>query len=353
MYHNDDDDTYILFGSENVTPHVSLSGDPDVYPTQDHDELNMTVGGINMLQMYTSAMSGFMTINKDQHDYIFNVYGGIAIDGESITSQDIVQWNSYQTGLSRYDHIETTMNENSAAWMSNTESSVTDLTTTVSENSAQWASHVDTSAIESDITTLETNFDLLKTDVVSVTGDVETLESNVTNITSDVNTISTNVGNIQNNLNNFDSTLTDVKTVVNSNSATTWSQPGLYERDTASTTAIYVADGAAVDMDISGVAKCYMLLNIQTSHAAWVTLYVDAASRLADASRNQTTDPGAGSGVIAEVITTGAANQLIVPGVCGFNNDNPLSDKVYAKVVNQSGGYADITITLTYVQLEA
>jgi len=94
----------------------------------------------------------------------------------------------------------------------------------------------------------------------------------------------------------------------------------------------------------------YALLKIQTSHAAWVTLYTDTTSRTNDASRTETTDPLPGSGVIAEVITGGAVTQLISPGTIGYNSAG--TGTTYAKIVNKSGGTASITVTLTYVQLE-
>ena len=56
-------------------------------------------------------------------------------------------------------------------------------------------------------------------------------------------------------------------------------------------------------------------------HAAWVTLYVSTAARTADASRNETTDPLPGAGVIAEVITSDGAIQNITPGTLGWNDD--------------------------------
>ena len=59
------------------------------------------------------------------------------------------------------------------------------------------------------------------------------------------------------------------------------------------------------------------------------------------------------SGVIAEIITSGAATQLITPGTIGFNNDSPVSTSIYAKVVNKSGFGTDITVTLTLVQMES
>jgi len=99
--------------------------------------------------------------------------------------------------------------------------------------------------------------------------------------------------------------------------------------------------------------KTYALLKIQTSHAAWVTLYTDSASRTADATRSESTDPLPGSGVIAEVITTAATTQIISPGTIGYNNDTTPTGTTYAKVVNKTGAAANITVTLTYVQLEA
>ena len=107
------------------------------------------------------------------------------------------------------------------------------------------------------------------------------------------------------------------------------------------------------NITIGSVAKTYSLLRIQTSHACWVTLYTDTTSRTNDASRNETTDPLPGNGVIAEVITTDGAGQIITPAVIGFNFDPTPSDNVYAKVVNKSGATRPITVTITFVKLEA
>ena len=59
--------------------------------------------------------------------------------------------------------------------------------------------------------------------------------------------------------------------------------------------------------------KTYALIKVSTSHAAWVTLYSDTASRTSDASRQINVDPLPGSGVLSEVITTGNQVQLITP----------------------------------------
>jgi len=112
-----------------------------------------------------------------------------------------------------------------------------------------------------------------------------------------------------------------------------------------------IANDAAANIQFAGF-KSYTLYEVQTSAAAWVTLYVNSATRTADASRNINTDPANGSGVVAEVITTGAQSQLITPATIGFNYDNPVSTTIYAKVVNKSGSTQNITVTLTILQLE-
>ena len=127
---------------------------------------------------------------------------------------------------------------------------------------------------------------------------------------------------------------------------------GLTSRTTGAATATGLANGASADITITA-AKTFALHSIATSHAAWVTLYVDAASRTADASRSEGTDPLPGAGVLAEIITSDGATQIITPGTIGWNNDSTPSTNVYAKVVNKSGKTADIQVTLSYVQLEA
>ena len=100
-------------------------------------------------------------------------------------------------------------------------------------------------------------------------------------------------------------------------------------------------------------AKTYALQKIQTSAAAWVTLYVSDAARTADASRNETTDPLPGAGVIAEVITSDGAIQNITPGTLGWNDESTPTTDAYLKVVNKSGSAQPITVTLHFVALEA
>ena len=126
---------------------------------------------------------------------------------------------------------------------------------------------------------------------------------------------------------------------------------GLQSRQTFNATTNSIADGAVDNITITAY-KTYSLLKIQTSHAAWVTLYTDQTSRSGDTGRSEATDPLPGSGVVAEVITTAAQTQIITPATIGWNNESTPVASVYAKVVNKSGGTAAITVTITVVQLE-
>ena len=125
---------------------------------------------------------------------------------------------------------------------------------------------------------------------------------------------------------------------------------GLQTRTTSQATAASVPNGGSSNLSIT-TPKTYALMKIQTSHAAWVTLYTSTTARTNDASRSETTDPTPGSGVLAEVITTGAITQLITPGTICFNET--AGTTTYVKVVNKSGSTANITVTLHYLQLEA
>ena len=130
---------------------------------------------------------------------------------------------------------------------------------------------------------------------------------------------------------------------------------GLGSRSVVSAITASLANNVAGNVDVTAY-KSYSLLKIKPSIAAWVTLYVDAASRTADANRVQGADPAPDAGVIAEVITT-AANQEIKmsPGVLGWHQDggNDAVNTVFCKVVNKSGSTGTCTVTLTVVQLEA
>ena len=112
-----------------------------------------------------------------------------------------------------------------------------------------------------------------------------------------------------------------------------------------------VAPGATVDLNISGY-KGYVLYKITSSVEAWIRVFVDDASRQADDTRSEGSDPTPGGGVIAEVRTSGSNQSVLVtPGVMGFNNDNPRTTTMYVSVVNRSNTSSAIDITLTALKI--
>ena len=125
----------------------------------------------------------------------------------------------------------------------------------------------------------------------------------------------------------------------------------LPQRESVQVSTSSIANDAAAEVQVLA-GKSYLLQKIQTSAAAWVTVYSDITSRNDDTLRNEFTDPLPGTGVIAEVITTGAVTQKLTPAVIGWNDDVTPTKNIYLKVVNKSGFTQPITVTITYVKLE-
>jgi len=127
---------------------------------------------------------------------------------------------------------------------------------------------------------------------------------------------------------------------------------GLQSRSTATGTTTSLADAAEADLDITGF-KAYTLLTITTDRAARVRLYVNSATRTADASRAEGIDPTSDAGLIAEVITTGTETVIISPGAYGFNLESSPTTTIPCRVTNKSGGTSTVQVDLNILQLEA
>lgn len=124
---------------------------------------------------------------------------------------------------------------------------------------------------------------------------------------------------------------------------------GLSTRASKSNTVTSLANGATANGDIDGF-KGYALYSIQTSHAAWVRVYISSAARTADASRVETSDPAPDAGVIAEVITAGGETVKFGPAILGYTDN--ASTAVAIAVTNKSGSTNNITTTLNLLKLE-
>ena len=125
----------------------------------------------------------------------------------------------------------------------------------------------------------------------------------------------------------------------------------LSSRTVVNATTASLNNGATGNISITG-AKGYVLYKIQTTAAAWIRIYTDEASRSADSARLEGTDPLPGSGVIAEIITTGADTILMSPGVIGFNTEAVVSNTIACAVTNTSGSAVAITVSLTILTIE-
>ncbi len=113
-----------------------------------------------------------------------------------------------------------------------------------------------------------------------------------------------------------------------------------------------LAQNAIGNITITG-HKSYVLMNVGLSTAGWFRLYTDSASRTADASRSVGEDPTPGSGVIAEVVTTGLSTSIkISPFVPGGNMDSTPSTNMYVAIKNLSSTSQAITANLTILKLE-
>ena len=124
-------------------------------------------------------------------------------------------------------------------------------------------------------------------------------------------------------------------------------------RQTFSTTTSSLTNNSSAFPNITGAYKSYLLFKIQTDRAAWVRVYTSIAARSADSSRSIDVDPLPGSGVIAEIITTGASTQVLTPAVIGFNDEATPVNTIYLSVTNRSGTTGTVTVTLTALKLEA
>jgi len=133
--------------------------------------------------------------------------------------------------------------------------------------------------------------------------------------------------------------------------ATGGSGTGLGSRVDAQATTSNIAAGATANITITGF-KRYVLYKVSTSDAAWVRIYSSSSARTSDISRSEGTDPAPGSGVIAEVITTGSQTILMTPAVFGFNNETVPTTDIQLAVTNKGAISTTITVTLTIVQLE-
>ena len=126
----------------------------------------------------------------------------------------------------------------------------------------------------------------------------------------------------------------------------------LKSRTTVTGSTPSIANNGIGNTDISGF-KSYGLIQVGLSTAGWLRIYTDSTARANDVNRSVGEDPTPGDGVIADIVTTGlSTTKNITPFTLGGNLDNPVSDKIYVAVTNQSGSTQAISVNLTILKLE-
>jgi len=123
-------------------------------------------------------------------------------------------------------------------------------------------------------------------------------------------------------------------------------------RQTVSVTTASIAAAASDDVTLAGTGASGDFIAIETDKAAWVVVYSDTASRTADSGRAETTAPASGSGVLLEVVTTGAQRIKLTPHYAYFNDEGTPASEIYLKVTNKSGSLGTVTVTATVVPVE-
>lgn len=138
---------------------------------------------------------------------------------------------------------------------------------------------------------------------------------------------------------------TDGQLLFYDNANSMW-KPGFTPRSTVTHTTASIADGISEDATFTTGSTSGQFISVTVDRAAWVTLYTSTAARSADSGRSETTDPTPGSGVVLEVITSGADTIEVTPSA-GFSNHEatPVAE-IYAKIVNKSGASSTVQVDI-------
>ena len=109
-------------------------------------------------------------------------------------------------------------------------------------------------------------------------------------------------------------------------------------------TATSLAAGSNSNFDLN-LGRTGVFTTIQSDKQAWLTAYISDAARTADASRIITTDPATGSGVLADVIFTGASTISLTPTVNYWATGN-----VFFRLKNTDASTQTIIATINGVR---
>lgn len=131
------------------------------------------------------------------------------------------------------------------------------------------------------------------------------------------------------------------------------SRNGSFIRATAAVTTGNIAAAATDAAKTLALGKGCMLIKLTTDYPAWVRIYASVADQTADAARVVTVDPTPGTGVVLEVVTTGAG--LIVdlaPVAMAASLEAAPGATLPITVTNMDSVSRAITVTVTLIPIE-
>ena len=126
----------------------------------------------------------------------------------------------------------------------------------------------------------------------------------------------------------------------------------LYDRRTRVTESKSIALGGS-DSDrlkFPNVGNSFILHTIKSDQNAYIKIYTDSDSRVADFGRGQLASP-APPGLIHEVVATANVPERITPGILGYT-DSSNATGIQVQVKNLTGGAATINVELKALKIE-
>jgi len=119
-------------------------------------------------------------------------------------------------------------------------------------------------------------------------------------------------------------------------------------RQTATITTASINAGATLNTTITLSTTC-IILRVVASVNSWIRFYSSTASRASDAARLITTAPDPGSGIIFDISGT---SFTFSPLAVAANFETSISNVFPLTIVN-NGSTGTITLTITYIQIQA
>ena len=113
-----------------------------------------------------------------------------------------------------------------------------------------------------------------------------------------------------------------------------------------------IGTGTTGNVEFATLGKSFAIQKVTAEKESWIRIYSDTASRTADSSRTQGTDPADGSGVIAEFIATSANTVFkVTPAIYGWLDNDEVT--VPVAIQNNTGGTTTTSVSIQVLKIES